>query len=661
MVLERILELREILNRYGYEYYVLDTPSVSDAQYDRLMQELIKLEEDNPQYIDPYSPSKRVGGGVLSEFSKITHEYPMLSLANAFDDNDLLLFDKRIRELVSKDSITYMCELKIDGLAMNLDFKGGRLQYAATRGDGEVGEDVTKNVLTIGSVPAILKDDRHLVIRGEVFMPKKTLAKLNEQRLIDNEPLLANTRNAAAGSIRQLDSSVARSRKLNAFWYYLVNAEELHITKHSEALRYLENNGFIVNNERRLCVGIEEVIEYVNKYTQLRNKLDYDIDGIVIKVDDLSMHKRIGYTAKTPKWAIAFKFPPEEVKTKLLDITYSVGRTGRITPNATLTPVKVAGSIVQRATLNNEDFLIEKDLRVGDMVIVRKAGDIIPEIVKVLPSERTGNEIPFVWTDVCPVCGTKLVKTEAQHFCPNSKCLARNVNSLIFFASRDCMDIEGLGEKNVEQLFNLGFISDIPSIYTLFEHKDSLIKLEGWSDLSVDNLLAAIEKSKNNTLDKLLNGLGIEQVGEKMARTLARKYRDLDSLANASYDDLIGMRDVGPVVAKNLVEFFSNTINIEIINKLRFLGVNLFHLGEDLTNRDSPFFGKTVVLTGTLSSLGRKEATLLLENLGAKVSGSVSRQTDFVIYGEDAGSKLDKANQLGVRTLSEDEFQTLLK
>ena len=661
MVLERIEKLRELLNKYNYEYYVTDNPSVTDAEYDLLMKELIQLEDENPEFVDPYSPSRRVGGGVLSEFTKVVHEYPMLSLANAFVEDDLRTFNRRIEELTNLSTIIYTCELKIDGLAMNLDYKNGRLVYASTRGDGEIGEDVTNNILTIGSVPAIIAEKDHIVVRGEVFMSKKTFSMLNEERKKKGEALFANTRNAAAGSIRQLDSNIAKERKLSAFWYYLVNSGEIGIKKHSGALDYLSELGFVVNNQRSLCVGIDQVIEYVKKYTMLRNSLDYDIDGIVIKVDDLTLHKRIGYTAKTPKWAIAFKFPPEEVKTKLLNITYSVGRTGRVTPNAILTPVKVAGTTVQRATLNNRDFIEEKDLRVGDNVIIRKAGDIIPEVVKAVIADRTGDEIPFVWTTTCPVCGTVLIETEAQQFCPNEKCAARSINSLIFFASRDAMDIEGMGEKVVEQLFNLEFLTDIPSIFDLHRFKSELLELDGWSNQSVENLFNAIEKSKGNTLDKLLNGLGIEQVGEKMARTLSRIFKNLDSIASASQEEFLNIRDIGPIVALNLTEYFASERTKKTLEKLRNSGVNFDHLGETRDLSNSPFNGKTVVITGTFVDYSRKEITLLLEGLGAKVSGSVSKLTHYVIFGSEAGSKLDKAQDLGIEILSEEEFRKLLQ
>lgn len=656
----RILELREILNKYNREYYVNDAPSVSDFEYDALMRELIALEAEYPEYDDPFSPSKRVGGGVLDEFKKVTHEYPMLSLANAFDESDLRAFDRRMREALNLEVIDYTCEMKIDGLAMSLNYDQQKLTFAATRGDGVVGEDVTSNIMTIRSIPGTIKDNRHIVVRGEVFMSKKTFNKLNEEKEKNGEPPFANARNAAAGSIRQLDSRIAAQRNLDGFWYYLTDALELGITKHSEALDYLESLGFKVNKDRRVCHGIEEVLSFVNEYSAKRHDLDYDIDGIVLKVDDLKVHEIIGYTAKTPKWAIAYKFPPEEVRTKLLDITFSIGRTGRVTPNAILEPVKVAGSTVQRATLNNEDFISEKGLMINDIVVIRKAGDIIPEVVKPIIELRDGSQKPFVWIENCPVCGTPLKKGDVQHFCPNPGCPSRTINSLIYFGSRKAMDIDGMGEKVCETFFNEGFLSDIQSIYRLKQHREAIIELDGWKDLSIDNLLNAIENSKQNSLEKLLNGFGIEQIGEKMARNLAKHFKTLDALREQTYEDYISLRDIGPIAAQNLVDFFNNPINIEMLEKLREYGLNFDYIEDKKGSKNPLFDGKTVVLTGSLEKMSRNEATLLLEGLGALVAGSVSKKTDYVIYGSDAGSKLRKAQELGVKTMSEAEFFELL-
>lgn len=658
---ERVKELRELLERYNYEYYHLNASSVSDAEFDRLMNELIMLENEHPELKSPLSPTQRVGGTVAEEFKKITHKRLMLSLANAFSESDLRDFDKKVCETLGVKKVTYMAEMKIDGLAMSLDYVDGELNYAATRGDGNVGEDVTQNVITIKSIPTHIKVDKPFEVRGEVYMPKASLNALNEDRQKQNQPLFANARNAAAGSIRQLDSRVAASRKLNAFWYYFVNANEFGFTRHSEALNYIETLGFRTNKERRLCDGIEEVLAYVEEYTLKRPTLDYDIDGIVIKVDDITKYDILGYTAKTPKWAIAYKFPPEEVQTTLEDIIFTVGRTGKITPNAKLSPVRVAGSMVQRATLHNEDFVVSKGMMIGDTVVIRKAGDVIPEVVKSLKEKRTGNEKPFVMIDKCPVCGEPLTKVDAMHFCLNPHCDAKHIEGLIHYSSRDAMDIEGLGEKIVELLFNEKFINDIPSIYNLYNFRQDIIFMDGFKDKSVDNLIDAIEKSKQNSLEKLIFGLGIKEVGAKTAKILAKKYLTMDELMKASYEDLLAIPDIGPISATSISEYFKNENNIKLIEELKNLGLNMKYLGIISSDVTSPFYGKTVVLTGTLSSMGRKEATELLENLGAKVAGSVSKNTDYVIFGEEAGSKLDKARALGVKTLDEESFLAIAK
>ena len=658
---ERAQEITKLLEQYNYEYYVLDNPSVPDSEYDRLMNELIMIEKEHPELITPFSPTQRVGGKVLSEFKKIQHKRMMLSLANAFNEDDLRDFDRKVRDVIGGEKVEYMCEMKIDGLAMSLDYVDGHLNYAATRGDGTTGEDVTNNVLTIKSIPTQVVQDKPFEVRGEVYMSKKTLNELNAQREANHEVLLANARNAAAGSIRQLDSSIAASRKLEAFWYYLVNADELGFKKHSDALDYIETIGFRTNKERRICNGIDEVIAYIAEYTEKRPSLAYDIDGIVIKVNDITKYDVLGYTAKTPKWAIAYKFPPEEVVTKLEDIIFTVGRTGKITPNAVIAPTRVAGSVVQRATLHNEDFVREKDLRIGDYIVLRKAGDVIPEVVRPLPEKRNGTERPFVMIDTCPVCGAPLVRKDAMHFCVNPTCPAKKIEGLIHFASRNAMDIENLGEKVCEEFFNEGFISTIDSIYRLKEFRDEILNREGWQKKSTDNLLEAIEKSKENSLERLLFGLGIKEVGEKTAKVLAKRFGTLDRFFELTEEELLNVPDLGPVSAKSIYDYFHNEENRVLIENLRQNGLNFNYLGQNLTNENSPFFGKTVVLTGTLSKYGRKEATELLENIGAKVAGSVSKKTDFVVYGVEAGSKLDKARELGVKTLNEEEFEELLQ
>lgn len=658
---DRAQEITKLLEQYNYEYYVLDNPSVPDAEYDRLMKELIAIEKEHPELITPFSPTQRVGGKVVSSFNKIKHKRMMLSLANAFNEKDLRDFDQRIKDIIHVNKIEYMCEMKIDGLAMSLDFIDGKLNYAATRGDGTEGEDVTSNVLTIKSIPTQVSQTNPFEVRGEVYMSKSVLEKLNKERQENGETLLANARNAAAGSIRQLDSSIAASRKLEAFWYYLVNADELGFKYHSEALNYLESIGFRTNKERRVCNGIDEVISYINEYTEKRLNLPYDIDGIVIKVNDITQYDVLGYTAKTPRWAIAYKFPPEEVVTKLEDIIFTVGRTGKITPNAVITPTKVAGSTVQRATLHNEDFVNEKNLKIGDYIVLRKAGDVIPEVVRALPEKRDGTERDFVMIDRCPVCGAPLVKKDAMHFCVSPTCPARQIESIIHFSSRDAMDIDTMGDKAVELFFNEGYLSNIPSIYKLKEHREEIMNIEGWSTKSVDHLLEAIENSKQNSLEKLLFGLGIKEIGAKTAKILAKRYLNLEKFFDLTEEELQQIPDLGPVSAQSIFAYFHNLENITTINELKELGLNFSYLGLVNVDTNSPFFGKTIVLTGTLTKHGRKEATELLENLGAKVAGSVSKKTDIVIFGAEAGSKLDTAHKLGIRTMDEEEFEELLQ
>ena len=657
----RVEEITKTLERYNYEYYVLDNPSVSDAEYDRLMQELIMIETEHPELRSPLSPTQRVGGAVVSEFEKIKHKRLMLSLANAFNDDDLYDFDRKVREIIKVDKVEYMAEMKIDGLAMSLDYVDGKLNYAATRGDGNTGENVTSNVITIKSIPLNIDVDKPFEIRGEVYMPKASLEKINKQREANGEPLLSNARNGAAGSIRQLDSKVAASRGLEGYWYYFVNAREFGIRKHSDALDFASRLGFRTNPERRICNGIEEVIQYVKEYTLKRKDLPYDIDGIVIKVNDMDLYDKIGYTAKTPKWAIAYKFPPEVVTTKLEDIIFTVGRTGKITPNAVLSPVRVQGSMIQRATLHNEDFISERDLRIGDTVALRKAGDVIPEVVYALKDKRDGSEKLFEMCDTCPVCGSKLVKKDAMHFCMNKNCDARNIEGLIHFSSKDAMDIEGLGEKVCEQFFNQKFIHSISDIYKLYNLRNELINIDGFSNVSVDKLFDAIEKSKSNSLERLIFGLGIKEVGVKTAKVLAKTFKTLDRLKDASKEELLEVQDIGEVSASSIYEYFHNEHNLLLIDELRLLGLNFEYLGSTTTNGDSIFSGKVVVLTGTLESMGRKEATNLLEDLGAKVTSSVSKSTDYVIFGSEAGSKLTKAQELNIQTMDEETFIQLIR
>lgn len=650
----RIRELTKLLDQWTYEYYVLDNPSVSDAEFDRHMNELMLLEEKFPDLRSKTSPTQRVGGAVQDGFKKIPHKRLMLSLGNAFNEDDLRDFDRKVKAALGKDEITYVGEVKIDGLGMSLVYDAGELQYCVTRGDGNMGEDVTANVITIASIPLRVPEKRPFEVRGEVYMPLSSLEKLNRQREEAGEPLLANARNAAAGSIRQLDPKIAASRGLEAFWYYLVNAREIGHRFHHEALDFLDQQGFRTNHERRVLHGIEEVIAYVAEYTQKRSTLGYDIDGLVIKVDDIDDYDAIGYTAKTPKWAIAYKFPPMEVTTRLKDIFLTVGRTGRITPNAVLEPVRVQGSLVQRATLNNEDFIKEKGLLIGDEVVIRKAADVIPEVVRPVVEKRTGQERPFVMSETCPECGQPLTKVQGLHYCLNKDCPSRKIESIVHYCSRDAMDIDGMGSSIIEELFGEGFIKDIPDIYDLYQHAQEIMELDGWGEKAVSNLLNAIEDSKKKSLEKLLFGLGIKEVGAKTAKTLARRFRSLDEYFNLSEDDLLEIDDIGPIVAASIVNYFRDEHHREMIWRLRDYGVNFSYLGTDQIDVTNYFYGKTVVLTGALTRYTRNELTAILEGIGAKVAGSVSKKTDVVIAGSDAGSKLVKAQELGILVIDED-------
>lgn len=658
---QRVHEITSLLNKYNYEYYVLDNPSVDDAEYDRLMNELIMLEGAYPELKSPLSPTSRVGGQVVSSFRKIVHKRMMLSLANAFNEDDLRAFDKRVKDALGVDNVEYVAEMKIDGLAMSLTYVDGKFDYAATRGDGTTGEDVSSNVLTIKSIPSSISTFKEVEVRGEVYMPKKVLASLNKERSQKGEALLANARNAAAGSIRQLDSSIAASRKLDAYWYYFVNASDFGFKKHSDALDYIQSLGFRTNPERRICKGIEEVLKFVEEYTLKRPSLPYDIDGLVIKVNDMTKYDTIGYTAKTPKWAIAYKFPPEEVVTKLKDIIFTVGRTGKITPNAVLDPVRVQGSMIARATLHNEEFVVSKDIRVGDYVVLRKAGDVIPEVVRVVKERREEGTLPFKMATSCPICGAPLIQKDAIHYCSNTKCDARHIEGLIHYCSKDAMDIDGLGDKIIEYFFNQKFIHSIPSIYRLEQYAQDIKITDGFGEKSVVKLLQGIEKSKSNSLERLLFGLGIKEVGVKTAKTLASYFVTMEALEKATYDDLLLVPDIGDISARSIVDYFKEEDNKKMIEELKELGINMKYLGKPVSSKKTYFTGKTCVLTGTLANFGRKEATEILESYGAKVTSSVSKSTSLVIFGTEAGSKLDKANALGIETMDEEEFMKTIK
>lgn len=659
----RILELRELLHKYNYEYYVLNQSSISDYQFDALMNELIELESRNPHMDDENSPTNRVGGMVVEDFNKITHRVPMMSLGDVFSYEELEEFNKRIEDALNTKDIEYICELKIDGLAMTLMYENGKLVYGATRGNGVVGEEVTHNIRTIKSIPLTINDTRTIEMRGEVYMPRASLVRLNKQREENGEPLFANCRNAASGSVRQLDSQVAASRGLDMFVYTFVDCKNYGLTKQSDALDFAANLGFKVNRERRVCKGIKEVIEYIKEYTLKRDNLDYDIDGVVIKVNDISLHNAIGYTMKVPKWAIAYKFPAMEVKTKLLDIIYTVGRTGKITPNAVLEPVLVAGSRVSRATLHNEEFILQRDIKIGDSVILRKAGDVIPEVVRVVREDRTGNELEYKMIDVCPMCGSELSKKDdgAHHYCLNSKCKARNIEGIIHYVSKGALDIEGLGEKVVEELYNLGFIKDVSDIYNLDKYYNELCKVEGYGEKSVNNLISAIETSKSLSLERLLFALGIKEVGAKTSKILAKRYRSIDNLINASEEELIDIKDIGEVSANSIYNYFKNESNLKLIDTLKAYGVNMMYIDNNSNFKETIFNHKNVLVTGSLEKYKRDEIKEILDNLGANVVSSVSKKLDYLIVGNDPGSKLEKAQNLGIRIIFEDELNSILE
>lgn len=651
---QRILELRKILDRLAYEYYVLDKPSVSDQEYDRYYQELLKLEDEFPQYRDSNSITQRVGGVVLDAFEKVSHKRRMLSLDNAFNLEDLMAFDERVRQSVKNPE--YVVELKMDGLAISLHYHNGRFVQAVTRGDGLVGEDVTNNVRTIASIPMHIDMEGDVEVRGEVIMPKKSFEALNEQRRKQGEEEFANPRNAAAGSIRQLDSRIAASRKLDAYLYYFEGAQQHAMHTHEEALEALEAMRIKVNPLRKVCKNMQEVWQFIQEMSERRNDLPYEIDGMVLKVNDLHAWDLLGTTAKAPRYAIAYKFPAEEVVTKLLDIVLSVGRTGRITPNAVLEPVRVAGTTVSAATLHNEDMIKEKDVRINDDVIIRKAGDIIPEVVRSLPERRNGTQGIYKFPQICPFCGSKLVRfaDEAAHYCMNQDCPARIVRGMIHFASRDAMNIDTLGDKKIEFFHKQGFLNTIEDIYELSLHKEEILALEGFQEKSFQKMILAIEASKERPLEDLLFGLGIREVGKKAARVLAKTYGNIDDLMAAEEAELTAIKDIGVVTAQSIRAYFAEPKNKELIAHLKGFGLRMDTDKEVI--KESIFTGKTVVLTGTLQYLKRNEAKALLERLGANVSGSVSKKTDLVIYGEASGSKLSKAKELGVATMDEEAF-----
>ena len=657
---KRIEEIETLLNKYNYEYYVLDKPSVSDSEYDRLMQELLSLEEKYPELKSNTSPTSRVGSEVVSNFEKVVHQRPMLSLGNVFNESDIVKFDERIEKEGFHPE--YVCELKIDGLAISLIYENGVLVRGVTRGDGRIGEDITSNVKTIKSIPLKLTKNIDIEVRGEIYIDKKEFERINKEREKEGLDLFQNCRNLASGSVRQLDSKVTASRKLNNFIYHLPNPLDYGIYKHSDALSFMKELGFRVNPKYKICKDINEVISFINAATDERESLPYDIDGVVIKVNDIYMQEELGFTARSPKWATAYKFPAEKVTTRLTDIKFTVGRTGKITPNAMLEPVRVAGSTIRKATLHNEDYILSKDIRVGDIVVIQKAGDVIPEVVKPDLDRRVEVLPEFKMIDKCPVCGTMLVRkeSEANHYCPNPNCDARNAQKLIHFVSRKAMNIDGLGERIIEDYYNFGYLSDIPSIYNLKNYKKELQELEGFGEKSVNNLLDAIENSKGNSLEKLLFGLGIRHFGDKNATILAKKYKTIDNIINAKFEDLVSISDVGEIMAKSIVSYFSDPNNMLLIDKLKSLGLNMEYIGEE-TILDENFANKKFVLTGTISAMTRDQIKDEIVKRGGNVTGSVSEKTDVVIVGISPGSKYDKALELGITIWNEEELLKYLK
>lgn len=650
--MDRMNEIIELLNKYAYEYYTLDKPSVDDAEYDRLMQELIKIESSHPEWIREDSPTRKIGGEIIDEFVKVTHEVPMFSLGNVFNEEEIIEFDERIKKNFKNPE--YVCELKIDGLAVSIEYKNGKLFRAATRGNGVVGEDITHNVKTIKTIPHKLNKDVDITIRGEIYMGKKSFERLNKYCEENNLNKFQNPRNAAAGSIRQLDSNIASKRGLDAFLYHYPLTE---FKTHYESLIYLKELGFTVNENIKLCKSIEEVISFVHEWTEKRDTLPYEIDGIVIKVNDIKMQEELGYTAKVPKWATAYKFPPEHVLTKLTDIIFTVGRTGQITPNAVLEPVKVMGSTIRRATLHNQDYCIEKDIRIGDYVYIYKAGDVIPAVDRVEKTRRNGTEKEFKMITHCPMCASPLIqkKGNVDFFCENEHCPARKIESLIHFTSRGAMNIEGLGEKIVEDFYNYGYIKTFSDIYKLHNKKEELKELEGFGNKSIETMLENIELSKSNSLERLLFAIGINGVGAKTAKLLCKYYNNIESLKNAKVEELSNIRDIGEILSINIVEYFKDENNLKEIDELIRLGVNTTYNGKTIIE-DENFKDKKFVITGSFEGITRDEIKEFIELRGGLTSDSVSKKTNVVLVGEDAGSKKDKAIELNIEIWNQEKL-----
>jgi len=660
---KKINQLRKEIRYHDYRYYVLDEPEISDAEYDRLMRELEKLEERFPDLVTPDSPTQRVGAPPKEEFGTVKHSIPMLSLSNAFEENEVYDFDRRVRKGLDGGRPEYVAEPKIDGLAVEIVYEKGVIRVGSTRGDGETGEDITENLKTIRAIPLKLREEDIsapdlLEVRGEVYMSKRNFQKLNQERERKGEPLFANPRNAAAGSLRQLDPKITASRPLGIFFYGVGRVEGREFQSHWEILQTLLKWGFIVNPHIELCSNIEECIRYFNRIYEIREELDYEIDGVVFKVSQLEYQRRLGEISRSPRWALAYKFPPTQATTKIKEIRVQVGRTGALTPVAILEPVEVGGVTVSRATLHNQDEIERKDVRVGDTVLIQRAGDVIPEVVKVIKEKRTGEEKKFKLPSRCPVCGTEVSQPpgEVVARCPNISCPARLKESIKHFASKQALDIEGLGDKIVEALVNRGMVKSIPDLYRL--QKEDFLKLEGFAEKSAQNMINALEKSKKTTLDRLLYGLGIRHVGQHLAKVLAERYTDIASLSKASQEELLQIPEIGPEVAASIREFFASKENFKVISDLEKLGVKY---PVEKVRVEGKLKGLTFVFTGELENFTRDEAKRLVEKKGARVTSSVSKKTDYVVTGKNPGSKLDKAREYGVKIIGEEEFAKLIQ
>ena len=660
-----IEELRKRINQHSYAYYVMDNPTVSDYEYDLLFRRLLELEEKYPQFITAQSPTQRIGAIPSNSFEKITHPTPMLSLGNAFSNNELILFDQRVKNILQIDTVQYVVEHKIDGLAINLIYENGKLVKAATRGDGSIGEDVTANIRTIKAIPLELNVEEveipeFLEVRGEVYLPKKEFIRLNKERQANDEALFANCRNAAAGSLRQLDPKETAKRYLSAILYGIGEIKGLNFEYHSAVLDFLSKLGFKTNKEYQIFSNIDEVMQYCASWSEKKEQLDFDIDGMVIKVNNLKDQKILGYTAKDPRWAIAYKFQPEQGITKIEKIVVNVGRTGAITPLAYLTPVTISGSKISKATLHNEDYIVAKDIRIGDTVIVHKAGEIIPEVVAVKLEERTGTEVKFVMPQICPECQKPVVKedNEAAYKCVNPNCPAILRENFIHFVSRDAMNIEGLGPSVVSMLLDNNLINDVADLYKLTT--EELLNLDRIGAKSAENLISAIEKSKQAGLNRLLFALGIRFVGVKAANILANHFKSMKALTKSSLEDLLAINEIGTKIAQSIIDYFNKQENLMLLDKLSEVGVNMTAKTIERMEQEN-FQDKIFVLTGNLESFNRKEASLLIEQFGGKVSSAVSKKTDFVVAGTEAGSKLTKAQELGINIISEEEFKNMMK